>query len=140
MIYRSYLFRKKLPLYNSALDAYALRQRTIAKNITNATSPHYRPEAVNFEEQFQNSMMSTNGTTTDELHIPIGKSNANDVMPEVEEAPVPKAEIYFSGETHVNIDKEMSQLAQNQIRFRFASKMVGKYFKGLTSAITGYRE
>ncbi|MFW5702289.1 MAG: hypothetical protein ACOCX7_05015, partial [Bacteroidota bacterium] len=56
---------------------------------------------------------------------------------EVDEAPVPGPEVYFSGETHVNIDKEMSNLAQNQIRFRFASKMVNGYFTGMQSSISG---
>ncbi|RMF32645.1 MAG: hypothetical protein D6747_08745 [Chlorobiota bacterium] len=45
---RDYLFREKLPLMSTALEAYALRQRTIAKNIANATTPGYRPERVRF--------------------------------------------------------------------------------------------
>lgn len=125
---------------NRALDTYALRQRTISKNIANATSPHYRPEAVKFEEFFHDPEVSATGETTEDTHIPLGKKNPGDVEAEVEDAAVPQPEIYFSGETHVNIDKEMSNLAQNQIRFRFASKMVQKYFQGMNSAITGYRQ
>ena len=37
---------------NKALDAYALRQQTFAKNIANADTPNYRPEKVEFEELF----------------------------------------------------------------------------------------
>jgi len=122
---------------NRALDAYALRQQTIAKNIANSSSPHYRPEKVRFEEFFQEQDVVAQGVRDDGMHIPIGVKPEGEVMPEKELAPVPKPEIYFSGESHVNIDKEMSELAQNQIRFRFASSMVKKYFQGISSSIRG---
>ena len=124
---------------NRALDAYAMRQRTISKNIANATSPHYRPENVKFEEFFHEAGIVATGARTSPSHIPIGKPYEGDVEGEVQNAPVPNPEIYFSGETHVNIDKEMSNLAQNQIRFRFGSKMVKKYFSGMNTAITGQK-
>jgi flagellar basal-body rod protein FlgB len=125
---------------NRALDAYAMRQQVTSKNIANAVSPHYRPEKVKFEEFFQEQDVEAKGTETDDRHIPIGKSDADSVQGEVEDAPVPKPEIYFSGENHVNIDKEMSNMAQNQIRYRFASRMVKRYFSGLGSAISGFKE
>lgn len=122
---------------NSALDAYALRTTTTAKNIANVTSPQYRPERVKFEEFFQNQEVTETGSLTDEHHIPLGKPDESAVSGEVEDSPIPKPEIYFSGETHVNIDKEMSEMAQNQIRFRFASGAVKHYFQGMSSAIRG---
>ncbi|MGA2296422.1 MAG: flagellar basal body rod protein FlgB [FCB group bacterium] len=140
LIYRDFLFKARLPLLNSGLDAYALRQKTIAKNIANATTPHYKPESVKFEEFFSEAQtMVAKGTTTDEMHIPIGNDPSTLPEAEVESPPVPKAEIYFSGESHVNIDTEMSQLAQNQIRYRFAARAVKAYFQGLQSAISGTR-
>jgi flagellar basal-body rod protein FlgB len=137
LIYRDFLFRNRLPLYNRALDTYALRQRTISKNIANATSPHYRPEAVKFEEFFHDPEVVIKGKTTDSYHIPLGKPDEGSVKGEVHDADVPRPEVYFSGETHVNIDKEMSNLAQNQIRFRFSSRVVKQYFQGLDQSITG---
>ncbi len=125
---------------NRALDTYSLRQATISKNIANATSPHYRPEQVKFEEFFHDPESVAVGTTTEEVHIPLGKVDEGTVEGEKENAPVPGPEVYFSGETHVNIDKEMSNLAQNQIRFKFASKMVQKYFQGMMTSITGYKQ
>ncbi len=122
---------------NSAMDAYGLRQRTIAKNIANVNSPHYRPEKVKFEEFFHQQEVVLKGASTDNFHIPVGVPNPNVPTGEVNEQEVPGPQVYFSGETHVNIDKEMAELAQNQIKFRFASNMVGKFFRGLTSAITG---
>lgn len=136
MVYRDFMFTKeKLPLMNEAMDAYALRQQTIAKNIANINSPHYRPENVKFEELFHHAQVSLSGTKTSEKHIPVGNSNKEYVEGEKAEAAVPSAEVYFSGETHVNIDKEMSAMAQNQIRFRFTSRMMRRYFDGLQTSI-----
>ncbi len=121
----------------SALDAYALRQQTIAKNIANATSIDYIPEKVKFEEFFQQGKISATGIKTDELHIDIGKALTNSVKPIKEQADIPKAEILFSGESHVNIDKEMAELAKNQIRFRLVSRTLKNYMLALQTAITG---
>ena len=137
MQYQDYLFSKRLPLMNKALDAYALRSRTIAKNIANINSPHYRPESVKFEEFFHNPEVSIKGVKDDSKHIPIGAPDANSVEGEVEPQNIPEPQIYFSGETHVYIDREMASLAETQIRFRFASQMVKRFFTGLNSSITG---
>lgn len=141
MSVRNLLFKGRLPLLNRAMDTYALRQQTIAKNIANATTPNYRPESVRFEEEFQKLHgVAAKGETTNSLHISMGVSNPGDIEGNVEDAVVPKPEVFFSGESHVNIDKEMSELAQNQIRFRFASKMTARYFKGIQGAIKGIVE
>ncbi|MBL7975979.1 MAG: flagellar basal body rod protein FlgB [Candidatus Kapabacteria bacterium] len=132
-----HLFMGNMPLYSRALDTYALRQRTIAKNIANATSPGYRPERVRFEEEFQESENMLQGARAADGHTYIGPRPAGDVKGEREDAPIPKPEIYFAGESHVNIDREMSELAQNQIRFRLASRLTQRYFSGLQSAIRG---
>ncbi len=138
MLFRFHMFKKGLPLMNRALDAYSLRQQTISKNIANATSPHYRPEAVKFEELFHKQQITLQGTRTDMgKHIPIGRSSNDPYEGEKTPKPIPEVEVFFSGETHVNIDHEMSQLAQNQIKFRYGSLATGKFFKGITSAISG---
>lgn len=137
MYFRFHLFKKDLPLRNNALDAYAARERTTAKNVANINSPHYRPEYVKFEEFFNEAGVALSGNQTSSFHIPIGKVGEEDVAGEVNGARVPQPEIYFSGETHVNIDKEMSIMAQNQIRFKFASSQTKNFFNGLTTSITG---
>ncbi len=125
---------------NRALDAYALRNQTTAKNVANVNSPHYRPENVKFEEFFQNQEVVIKGAKSDGNSIPLGKVDYVDVEGEKQNAPVPKPEVYFSGETHVNIDREMSKMAENQIRFRFGSLMVNKFFRGMSSSIFGTKE
>jgi len=137
MLLRMHLFKKDLPLMNRALDAYALRQQTFAKNIANATSPHYRPERVKFEELFHKQATVIKGSTSSDNHMPIGVGSNEDIKGEKYPQKIPKAEIFFSGETHVNIDKEMSYMAQNQIKFKFGSKMTGKFFEEISKSISG---
>ena len=133
-----YLFKGNMPLYESALDAYALRQRTIAKNIANATTPDYQPEQVRFEENFKEEQLTLRGMySSGHAHSSIGPQRDGDTEPTREDAAIPKAEVYFGGNSHVNVDREMSDLAQNQIRFRLASKLTARYFSGLQSAIRG---
>ena len=137
MLINEHLYSNRLPIMKSALDAYALRQKTIASNIANVNTPHYRPEEVKFEELFNNNELVLKGENTDDKHIPLGSANLSSVEGEKADAPVPASEVYFSGETHVNIDKEMSAMAQNQIRYRFTTQMVSRFFGGLQSAIQG---
>lgn len=141
MLFKDYMFKARLPLLNSALNAYALREKTIAKNIANATTEGYTPQKVRFEEFFKNEGSGANQVIqTDYNHMSVNGTENNMVKPEVYEEEVPENQQYFAGESHVNIDKEMSELAQNQIKFRFASRMVKRYFSGLNTAITGFRE
>lgn len=138
------MFKSRLPLMNRAMDAYSLRQQTTAKNIANATSPRYRPERVKFEELFHDQEVVIKGSTTEgsdvgssAANIPIGKLAGDDVEGEKENRAIPEAEVYFEGETHVNVDKEMNEMAQNQIRYRFASMATKKHFNGMLSSIRG---
>lgn len=138
MLLRDHLYNKgRLNLMNRALDAYAMRQQVSAKNIANATSPTYRPQHVKFEEEFNDAKVVLRGARDDDHHIPIGGMRDDEVTANSEDAPVPRPEILFSGESHVNVDKEMAALAQNQIRFRFASRMAARYFQGLQTSIRG---
>lgn len=137
MLVKDFLYNKKLPLMTKALDSYALRQQTTAKNIANADTPNYRPERVRFEELFHNEEVVLKGVETNSGHIPLGKVNSGVPVGEKEYRDIPEAEVFFSGENHVNLDKEMAESAENQIRFRLVSKMVSKYFNGISNSIKG---
>jgi len=131
----NFLFRDRVPLMNKALDAYAQRMTISAKNIANVNTVGYKPERVRFEELFQEQVVSIQGAKTSEKHIPAGRNpNPN---AELTDREIPGPEIMQSGENDVNIDKEMAEIAQTQIRFQFVSQSAGRYFKQLSAAITG---
>ncbi len=135
---REWLFRERLPLLQRALDAYTLRQRVIAENIANVTTPEYRPYRVRFEEFFQqHAGVANKGLRTNNRHIPIGPPDPASVQAERDMDSLPEPERYAAGESHVNIDREMTELLETQLRFRFAARMVGRYFQSLQTAIRG---
>jgi flagellar basal-body rod protein FlgB len=133
------LFSKtKIPILEKALKAYSLRQKAIASNIANATTPGYKSLEVKFEEELTKSMdnLRLENTVTDEKHLKFGKNLISEVEPEIkesEESDDPLA----SGYNNVNIEKEMVDLAQNQIQYRMASRLMKKTFEGIQNAIKG---
>jgi flagellar basal-body rod protein FlgB len=119
---------------NKALDAYSLRMTTSAKNIANANTTGYKPERVKFEELFK-EQMAIQGTQTNERHIPVGRLPEGNN--ELAERIVPVTELMKSGENNFDIDKEMAEVAETQIRYQFVSQSLSKHFKTLSAAITG---
>ncbi|MGB9771286.1 MAG: flagellar basal body rod protein FlgB [Candidatus Kapaibacteriota bacterium] len=133
------LFKERLPLMHKALDAYSMRLTAIAENIANVNTVGYSPKRVKFEELFEKniSQMQIFGET--KTYNTSQQSNKI-IEPVVEIENVPEYEKFFSGQSNVNIDKEMAELAETQIRFRFVSRLLKRYFASLNSAITGIRE
>jgi len=136
-----------IPLLSKALDAYSLRHRAISSNIANISSAGYRAQEVSFEDQLAASR-SAGGVTvavTDPRHIATGADNPADVTPSVREVPnspggasgATGAEANASGVNNVDIDSEMAELARNQIRFRFAARLLAGTFKDIQESIRG---
>ncbi len=80
-----------------ALDAAALRHKTIATNIANVETPNYRRREVRFEEALQKAL--DGGGALPE--------------PQVVEDPAPGR----ADGNNVNIDQEMAELSENALRY-----------------------
>lgn len=132
----------KIPLLGKALDAYALRQKTSAANISNITTPGYKSQSVSFEEHLTSaSHQGVVGGTTNKNHMRIGAGNSlNDVQPDIHDTGLDQPSGYnemASGFNDVDIDFEMAELAKNQIRFKFGSRLLSESFKGIQKSIRG---
>jgi flagellar basal-body rod protein FlgB len=127
---------------SKALDAYSKRFKAIAENIANVNTPNYRPKEVKFEELFKSESakfrLKASAPGGNSLGFDEAENSEFEMQQEIQNIPQP--EEYFAGNSHTNIDKEMSKLAETQIRFRFVSRLIKRYFSGLNSAITGTRE
>lgn len=133
------LFKERLPLMHKALDTYTMRITAIAENIANANTVGYSPKKVVFEDFFKENINQVKKFVEKENQVFLQPENEI-FDPIVVEDQVPIGERFFSGQSNVNIDKEMAQLAETQIRFRFVSRLLKRYFSGLNTAITGIRE
>jgi len=133
----SFIFNKtKIPVLFKSLDAYAMRQRSIADNIANVDTPGYRRSEVAFEEDLKAALDKRGvfGYRTDPRHLPVGRPRIEDLEP----TPfIPKDDSLASGKNNVDIDHEMAELAKNQIRFAYAARFMEGAFNRLKSAIRG---
>jgi len=132
--------RTTIPSLGKALEAYTLRHKAIASNIANAGTADYSPKRVRFEEQLAaagGSSSGLRGATTDQHHLPIGLMPAADARPVLETLPSAPGDPLASGINSVDIDQEMADLAKNQIRYKFAARLIGEAFRGLQKSIKG---
>lgn len=132
--------RTNIPLLGKALDAYSLRQKVIASNIANVATPGYRSQSVSFEDELSGALQGSqiSGTQTSERHIPIGVPSTADPIIQVSDANKgPETAPNMSGVNDVDVDNEMAELAKDQIRFRFAARMIADTFKVIQQSIRG---
>lgn len=119
--------RAGLGALKQALALYALRQKILARNIANAEVPGYSPLAVKPPSAFTRLLEGREGVrvvTTDPRHLP-GRSGGTGPRVVAEEG----------GE--VEVDGEMASLAENQLAYRLAVRLLEGKYKQLHSAITG---
>lgn len=122
-------------LMGKSLDAYMARSRAISSNIANATTPGYQRREVRFEESLGKALSGSNlkGARTDSKHLQLGGGSLSSLKHEVVR---PYDPTLASGVNNVDIDKEMADLAQNQIAFKFAMKRLAGGYAKLNAAIT----
>ena len=115
----------------AALDASALRQRTIASNLANAMTPGYKAQEVAFEELLTQETAKLPLLTTQPGHM-TPKSAAVIPAPVVQARPDTGA---GSGVNDVSIEKEMTELGENTIHFQAVSQLLINAYHGISNAI-----
>jgi flagellar basal-body rod protein FlgB len=124
--------RVRIPDYKKFLDLTSFRHKLISSNVANASTPGYEARDIAFKEEFARLTEKSNhleGMTTNSRHIPLGHDKRR--PPEVQEARVTSGEI-----NSVDIDKEMADLAQNELFFTVGARLLQRKFEGLRKAIT----
>jgi flagellar basal-body rod protein FlgB len=113
---------RHINLVKRSLDVYSRQHEALAKNIANANDPDYKRLKTDFSESLmtvQNQQLKTSNSR----HI------GNTETPERNDAK--------TGKGSVDISREMSELAENQIRFDFVSRVLNRTYRKLNSSITG---
>ncbi len=110
----------------NVLDYTALKQKVIGQNIANSETIGYKRRDVEFKDLFNkgiNEPLPLKGANDkSKLRIVIDESNDN-----------------ISGFNNVDVNREMAELAENTIMFKFAAKKINAYFRSLQSVIKGGR-
>jgi flagellar basal-body rod protein FlgB len=132
----------KIPILSKALSAYTMRHKAISSNIANITTVGYHTQSVSFEDRLSGAMTGQQvvGATTNPEHLPVGSSQIQNTSPSIVESDLAgegETDPTASGLNDVDIDREMTELAKNQLRFKFASRLLSESFRGLQKSIRG---
>lgn len=110
-----------------------LRQNLTTSNIANAETPGYHAQKVDFEAALGRAL-DIDGlrgmSTSSEDHFAVGGHTAH-VRPEVYDNP--EAAVNNDGNT-VDLEKEMSALAENAIMYKAALQLINKKMAALKYA------
>jgi flagellar basal-body rod protein FlgB len=127
-----------LTTLKKTLDAQSARQKAHAQNIANAETPGYKRLAVDFEEQLKQvlNQAQTGALRQDDArHLQgDGAGSIAELKPTLRmEEPDPNS----PGVNGVNIDLEMAEMAETQLRYLTALELLKRRYTGLKSAIHG---
>ncbi len=126
-----------------ALKGLTMRQQAIGNNIANIDTPHYKAQAVNFEDALRAEVHSQ--SKVDPKMVRIGMMTTNDrhipLEPMVETfVSTPHIEQTLNGtlrndDNTVDVDREMAMLAETQITFAALSQVAGGKLTTIRNAI-----
>ena len=108
-------------LLKRSLDLLMRHNRNLAENISSSNVEGYKRKPTSFLDELVDASAKNQLRVTNARHI---RPDSLQNVPEYEKGPV-------------QITREMADLAQNQIRFEFSTRMLRRKFDGLTTAITG---
>lgn len=122
------LFDSTVRGLGQALDFRLLKQNVHAANIANADTPEYRAQKLDFEEALHNALDPHDSlplATAAEGHFSSGKQAPQINNPDIHENP--DGVVNESGNS-VQMEREMSELAQNRILYNAAINAIKKKF------------
>jgi flagellar basal-body rod protein FlgB len=122
------LFSNGFQTLEQALDYAALKQKVIAHNIANVDTPNFKAKEVQFRSEFQRALEAYR---TDPRHFEF-KGNINKFLVTT------KSDLaYNHNRNNVDVDKEMSDLAANQIYYHALIERLNGKFNTLKTVIKG---
>ncbi|MCJ7508350.1 MAG: flagellar basal body rod protein FlgB [candidate division Zixibacteria bacterium] len=125
--------RTNIPFLKKALDLSSFKQKLISSNIANVSTPGYKPKDIEFTKELSSCLdkTKTTGTRTNPAHIPLGQNK--DKSPEV----VASESANPNNVNSVDIDKEMGNLAENELIYKFGTRFMSRNFQVLKMSIKG---
>lgn len=120
-----------VPRFQKYLNLTSLRHKLIAGNVVNVSTPGYRSQDIDFQAELKKLSKEDSvvkGKMTHAKHIPLG--NHPDRLPEVKSMRVKSGSM-----NSVDIDSEVSKMAQNELLYTVAARIMRGKFEGLRKVI-----
>ncbi len=128
--------RTTIPLLHRLLNLTTARERAIASNVANVTTPGYRRKDVAFDELLKEATGQgfLEGLKAHDRHLEIGGApTSREPVPVVESS---EGDQPFHG-NNVNIETEMVELAKTQLTYMVSAQLISNNFKALLASIRG---
>ncbi|KON89095.1 flagellar basal body rod protein FlgB [Sporosarcina globispora] len=127
------LFSGTLSTLEQALNYSSLKQKVISQNIANADTPNYKAKDTSFKEAFQSALgESVKANKSDIRHydFKIGSSPVQGIVTR-------RNASYNHNGNSVDLDKEMADLATNQIYYNAVIERVSGKFSSMQNVLRG---
>ncbi|MGO5011668.1 flagellar basal body rod protein FlgB [Niallia sp. Sow4_A1] len=122
------LFSNTITTLENAINYSNQKQKVIAQNIANVDTPNYKAKTVTFKDSLSSAM---NANVTNSKHMSFSASNASTTV-------VSKSGVtYNNSGNSVDMDKEMTDLATNQIYYNALIDRISGKFSSLENVIRG---
>jgi flagellar basal-body rod protein FlgB len=132
------MFDKTTNALQASLAMRQIRQNVISANIANAETPGYHAKKMDFEEALGRAI-DLDGlrsmTTSHDNHISVGGKSAS-IRPDIYDNP--DGNVSNDGNS-VDLEKEMSGLAENSVMYKAALQLINKKLAALKYAATETR-
>ncbi|QQZ07953.1 flagellar basal body rod protein FlgB [Heyndrickxia vini] len=126
------LFSTTFNTLERALDYSSLKQKVIADNIANVDTPNYKPKEVSFKQVFDQQLNQPfEAIRTDSRHFEFQNMASDSLISTQQNIE------YNENGNGVDVDKEMSDLATNQIYYDALSDRISGKFSTLQTVIRG---
>jgi flagellar basal-body rod protein FlgB len=126
------LFSGTINTLENSIKYSTIKQKAIAQNIANVDTPNYRAKEV-LKNTFQSELRDAiKANRTDTRHIEF--TNSTQINFPVVSRP---NSVYNHNGNSVDIDKEMAELAENQIYYNALVERLNGKFNTLKTVITG---
>ncbi|WP_106497630.1 flagellar basal body rod protein FlgB [Lentibacillus sp. Marseille-P4043] len=130
------LFGGTFRTLENSLDYASVKNSTISNNIANVDTPNYKAKDVTFKNVLHKELgNSLAAKRTDPRHLPFNNGTSQNSY----QINTKNDTMYNHNGNNVDIDKEMAELAENQIYYQsLVDRMNGK-FRDLQTVVRGGR-
>ncbi|MEH7664693.1 flagellar basal body rod protein FlgB [Bacillus velezensis] len=125
------LFSGTIQNLENALGRADIKQKVLTNNIANIDTPNYKAKKVSFRNLLDQETSNLEAVKTDNRHVDFtGSGDDYSIVSSSDTS-------YQQNGNNVDIDKEMTDLAENQINYQaLVERMSGK-FNSLKTVLTG---
>lgn len=120
------VFDKTLRALAASAQMRQLKQGVLSSNIANAETPGYKAKKIDFEGELARALKNEGMAklaSSEPGHFSVGESELNHLQPEIYDNP--EVEVSNDGNT-VDLQREMSEMLENNIMYRAATQLINK--------------